>query len=66
MRIRAGDREGLERLCRTILRPPFSEGRLTPLPDGSWRSSPSWCRRRDFTSRAITKSWRRMPVLEHR
>jgi ribosomal protein S27E len=33
-RIRAGDREGLETLCRYVLRPPFSQERIKRLPDG--------------------------------
>jgi hypothetical protein len=32
--VRAGDREGLERLCRYGARPPFSLERLSLLPDG--------------------------------
>jgi hypothetical protein len=32
--VRAGDREGLERLCRYGARPPFSLERLSMLPDG--------------------------------
>jgi Putative transposase/Transposase zinc-binding domain len=32
--VRAGDREGLERLCRYGARPPFSLERLSILPDG--------------------------------
>jgi hypothetical protein len=32
--VRAGDREGLERLCRYCARPPFSLERLSLLPDG--------------------------------
>jgi hypothetical protein len=32
--VRAGDREGLERLCRYCARPPFSLERLSMLPDG--------------------------------
>jgi hypothetical protein len=32
--VRAGDREGLERLCRYCARPPFSPERLSLLPDG--------------------------------
>ena len=32
--IRAGDREGLERLCRYGARPPFSLERISLLPDG--------------------------------
>jgi hypothetical protein len=34
VRVRAGDREGLERVCRYVLRPPFSGERLEVLPDG--------------------------------
>ena len=34
VRMRAGDKEGLEKLCRYVLRPPFSEERLERLPDG--------------------------------
>ena len=37
VRIRKGDREGLERLCRYVLRPPFSQERLELLPDGRVR-----------------------------
>jgi hypothetical protein len=37
VRIRGGDREGLERLCRYVLRPPFAEDRLERLPDGRVR-----------------------------
>jgi hypothetical protein len=33
-RIRAGDREGLERICRYVVRPPFCQERLRRLPDG--------------------------------
>jgi hypothetical protein len=33
-RIRAGDREGLERICRYIVRPPFCQERLRRLDDG--------------------------------
>jgi hypothetical protein len=36
-RIAAHDRRGLERLCNYILRPPFSNERLTLLPDGRVR-----------------------------
>ena len=32
--VSAGDREGLERLCRYGLRPPFAQERLSLLPDG--------------------------------
>jgi hypothetical protein len=32
--VRAGDREGLERLCRTCARPPFRLERLSMLADG--------------------------------
>jgi hypothetical protein len=32
--VRAGDREGLERLCRYGARPPFRLERLSILPDG--------------------------------
>ncbi len=32
--VRAGDREGLERLCRYCARPPFRLERLSLLPDG--------------------------------
>ncbi len=34
VRIRKGDRKGLEQLCRYLLRPPFAEERLERLPDG--------------------------------
>jgi hypothetical protein len=34
IKVRAGDREGLERLCRYCARPPFSLERLSLLPDG--------------------------------
>jgi hypothetical protein len=34
VRIRAGDRRGLEQLCRYVLRPPFSGERLEILEDG--------------------------------
>ncbi len=34
VRIGAGNRKGLEKLCRYILRPPFAEDRLSRLPDG--------------------------------
>ena len=37
VRIRAGDREGVERVCRYILRHPFAEERLEFLPDGNIR-----------------------------
>ena len=32
--VHAGDREGLERLCRYCARPPFRLERLSILPDG--------------------------------
>jgi hypothetical protein len=32
--VRAGDREGLERVCRYGARPPFSLERMAILPDG--------------------------------
>ncbi len=34
VRIRAGDLGGVERLCRYVLRPPFSGERIERLPDG--------------------------------
>jgi hypothetical protein len=34
VRIRKGDRKGLEQLARYLLRPPFAEERLERLPDG--------------------------------
>jgi hypothetical protein len=34
VRIRKGDRAGLEKLCRYLLRPPFAAERLSLLPDG--------------------------------
>ncbi len=37
VRIRKGDREGLERLCRYVARPPISQERLELLPDGRVR-----------------------------
>jgi hypothetical protein len=37
VRIRKGDREGLERLCRYVTRPAFSQERLSLLPDGRVR-----------------------------
>jgi hypothetical protein len=37
VRIRKGDREGLERLCRYVTRPPLSQERLELLPDGRVR-----------------------------
>jgi hypothetical protein len=37
VRIRAGDRVGLEKLCRYVLRPPFAEERLERLADGRVR-----------------------------
>lgn len=33
-RVSAGDKKGLERLCRYLLRPPLSQDRLTRLADG--------------------------------
>ena len=33
--MRAGARERLERLCRYALRPPVSQDRLQPMPDGT-------------------------------
>ena len=35
VRVFAHDRKGLERLCRYLLRPPFSRERLTRRPDGN-------------------------------
>lgn len=35
VRVAGGNREGLERLCRYVLRPPFAEDRLEQLPDGN-------------------------------
>ena len=35
VRIKASDREGLERLCKYVLRPPFATERLERLPDGN-------------------------------
>ncbi|MEK6716397.1 MAG: transposase, partial [candidate division NC10 bacterium] len=32
--LRAGDRAGLEKLCRYVLRPPFAQERIERLPDG--------------------------------
>ena len=42
--VRAGDRPGLERLCRYIARPPVPEQRLSLLPDGryEWRLKRTW------------------------
>ncbi len=42
--VRAGDRSGLERLCRYIARPPVPEQRLSLLPDGryEWRLKRTW------------------------
>ncbi len=37
VRIRAGDRQGLERLCRYVLRPPFAGDRIERLGDGRIR-----------------------------
>jgi len=37
VRIRKGDREGLERLSRYVTRPPYSQERLSLLPDGRVR-----------------------------
>src|SRR5207245_384671 len=34
VRVAASDREGLERVCRYVLRPPFAEERIERLPDG--------------------------------
>jgi hypothetical protein len=34
VRVAAADREGLERVCRYVLRPPFAEERIERLPDG--------------------------------
>ncbi len=35
VRVAGGNREGLERLCRYVLRPPFAVDRLEQLPDGN-------------------------------
>ena len=42
--VRAGDRAGLERLCRYIARPPVPEQRLSRLDDGryEWRLKRTW------------------------
>ena len=37
VRIRAGDRKALERLCRYVLRPPFAQERLFDLEDGRYQ-----------------------------
>lgn len=44
VRIEADDREGLEKLCRYILRPPFSKDRFESLPDGriAYRMKHAW------------------------
>jgi hypothetical protein len=34
--IAARDREGLERLCRYVLRPPLTRARMARRPDGLW------------------------------
>ncbi|MCA1650225.1 MAG: hypothetical protein LC753_08045 [Acidobacteria bacterium] len=40
--VRAGNRERLERLCRSTLRPPIARARLRPSPSSNdW---PCWCR----------------------
>ena len=42
--IRAGDRKGLERLCKYVARPPIAADRLAQLPDGrlSYRLKTPW------------------------